>query len=48
MWKKCKNSQGNGGFSEKKNFGGKEDNTLSKSRETPPQTASDNQDWPMG
>jgi len=29
-------------------FGGKEDNTVSKSREAPPQTASDNQDWLTG
>jgi len=29
-------------------FGGEEDNTVSKSRETPPQTASSNQDRPTG
>jgi len=52
MPKGYKNSQGKRGFLEKKitpwTFGGEEDNTMSKSRETPPQTASDNRDWPMG
>jgi len=46
-----KNSQGNGGFLEKITlwiFGRKEDNIVSKSRETPSQTASDYWDRPTG
>jgi len=52
MWKGYKNSQGNGGFSEKNITSWisreEEDSTVSMSRQTPPQTASDSWDWPTG